>query len=87
MEEDEFEVFAENVITQQKARGRDTYPIRKLKTTLNLGKGPAIMALDNFDNKIYAQAKDTYYRPVDSRNRLSINWNPDDKTMEDKTIC
>ena len=45
------------------------------------------MALDNFDNKIYAQAKDTYYRPVDSRNRLSINWNPDDKTMEDKTIC
>ena len=45
------------------------------------------MALDNFDNKIYAQAKDTYYKPVDSRNRLSINWNPDDKTMEDKTIC
>ena len=86
LEEDEFEVFAENVITQQKARHRDTYPIRKLKTALNLGKGPAIMAMDNFDNKIYAQTKDPYYKPVDSRNRLSINWNPDNKTMEDKSI-
>ena len=44
------------------------------------------MALDNFDNKIFAQMKDIHYKPVDSRNRLSLNWNPDIKILEDKTI-
>ena len=84
--EDNFEKHAEDLIFEEKARGRDTYPMRKAKVAMNLGRGAAIMNMDNFDHKIYANMTDIYYKPIDSRNRLSINWNPDDKSREDKTI-
>ena len=85
-DEDVFEKYAEDLIYKEQSMLRDTYPMRKAKVQMNLGKGAVIQALDNFDNKIYTQMKDIHYKPVDSRNRLSINWNPDDRTIEDKTI-
>ena len=85
-DEDVFEKYAEDLIFKEQSMLRDTYPMRKAKVQMNLGKGAVIQALDNFDNKIYTQMRDIHYKPVDSRNRLSINWNPDDRTIEDKTI-
>ena len=52
------------------------------KSNLTFGIGPALVAADNFDNKIYAVTKDQFYTPLDSRNRLSINWDPDSRKSE-----
>ena len=77
VDEDNFEQIAENLISTQQALGRETYPVVKCKAKLALGRGPPLVAADNFGNKIYAVTKDQFYKPIDSRNRLSINWNPD----------
>ena len=81
MDEDSVERYTDRLISLQQSLGRDTYPIRKCKNTLGLGQGPPVVASDNFDNKIYSVTKDIFYKPIDSRNRLSINWNPD-RTIE-----
>ena len=75
-DEDQFEQFTEKVISTQRSLGRDPYPIRNLANSLCLGKGPPLVASDNFDNKLFCVPKDIFYKPEDSRTRLSINWNP-----------
>ena len=76
------ERYTERLLSMQQSLGRETYAIRKCKSNLALGKGPVLVAADNFDNKIYSVPKDKFYQPVDSRNRLSINWDPDSKKSE-----
>ena len=66
----------------------DTYSIRKCKSNLALGNGPALVAATNvylnnhIDNRIQAMTRDQFYQPIDSRNRLSIIWYPDNKKSE-----
>ena len=76
------ERYTERLLSTQQSLGRETYPIKKCKSNLAFGKGPALVAADNFDNKIYAATKDQFYQTSESRNRLSINWNPDNKGSE-----
>ena len=82
------ERYTEQLLSTQQSLGRDTYSIRKCKSNLALGKGPALVAAENvylndhMDNRIQAVTKDQFYQPIDSRNRLSINWYPDFKKSE-----
>ena len=68
--------------------GCNTYSISKCKSNLALCKGPALVVAENvylndhIDNRIQAITKDQFYQPIDSRNRLSIIWYPDNKKSE-----
>lgn len=76
VDEDEVERYTEQVLSAQQSRGRETYPVRKSRAGLSLGYGAPLVASDNFDNKIFCKTKDIFYRVEDSRNRMSINWDP-----------
>ena len=64
------------------------WDVRKFKSNFALEKGPALVAAENvylndhIDNRIQTVTKDQFYQPIDSRNRLSINWYPDNKKSE-----
>lgn len=82
VDEDSVERQAQELLAIQQSLGRETYPIQQCKDALNLGKGAPVVASDgNYDNRVYSVTKDIFYKPIDSRNRLSINWDPT-KTVE-----
>lgn len=77
VDEDSVERQAQDILAIQQSLGRETYPIQQRKDALNLGKGaPAVASDGNYDNRVYSVTKDIFYKPIDSRNRLSINWDP-----------
>ena len=74
VDEENIEKKAEDLIHFQGTRGRNTIPLRKAKKGLALGMGPTLQAADNLDHRLHTQAKDMFYKPEHSRQRLSINW-------------
>ena len=73
---DELEVYAENLIQTQKNRGRNVYPVQKAKEKLGFEAqgNPVLIASDASKIRIHPQTKDMFYRPAQSRERMSINW-------------
>ena len=76
IEDDELEVHAEELIAKQFNKGYNVHPIRKAKEKLALeARGcPVVVSLDGSKIRIQPQPKDIFYRPEQSRDRLSINW-------------
>ena len=76
IEDDQFEEYAEQLIEKQFNKGYRVHPIRKAKEKLGLeARGcPVLIATDASKIRIQPQPKDIFYRPEQSRDRLSINW-------------
>ena len=76
IEDDQLEVHAEELIAKQFNKGYNVHPIRKAKEKLALeARGcPVVVSLDGSKIRIQPQPKDIFYRPEQSRDRLSINW-------------
>lgn len=76
IEDDQLEDYAENLVATQFNKGYNVHPIKKAKEKLGLeARGcPVLIASDSSKIRIQPQPKDIFYRPEDSRERLSINW-------------
>ena len=76
IEADELEEYAERLVADQLKRGHKVYPIQKAKEKLGFeSQGrPVLIASDASKIRIHPQTKDMFYKPQDSRDRLSINW-------------
>ena len=76
IEDDQLEDYAEKLVSTQFNKGYKVRPIIKAKQTLGLeARGcPVLIASDASKIRIQPQPKDIFYRPEDSRERLSINW-------------
>ena len=76
IEDDQLEEYAEKLVSTQFNKGYNVHPIKKAKETLGLeARGcPVIIASDASKIRIQPQPKDIFYRPQQSRDRLSINW-------------
>ena len=77
IEDDQLEDYAEKLVATQFNKGYKVHPIIKAKEKLGLeARGcPVLIASDSSKIRIQPQPKDIFYRPEDSRERLSINWN------------
>ena len=64
------ERYTEGLLSIQQSLGRDTYSIRKCKSNLALGKGPALVAAKNvylnnhIDNRIHAMTRDQFFQQI-----------------------
>lgn len=78
-EDDQLETYVEKLLLEEKSKDLNVYPIMKAKQLLSLGRGVPLIAADNSGIRLNPLAKNIFYRPEDSRERLSITWNVPDK--------
>lgn len=65
----------QELLAQQAGRRRPTAGVRKANYGAGLeARGASLMASDKSGIRLHRVARDTFCRPIDSRERLSLNW-------------